>query len=126
MYKYMNSIDDIKNHIQNNGIFKIISPISENIYPPPPLKLKRTPRGVDCGKTNPPYFDAIQLKETIIENNGFEKWIFTDLSDPDKKMTWWICPNTLNLTWEATHFINPSVFYTDKIKIDYDIELCAK
>ena len=56
-------MNNLKSHILSNGIIEIM-PITtnydNNILPPPP-KLRRSPRGVDCGITNPPYEKELKL-----------------------------------------------------------------
>ena len=119
-------MNNLKSHILSNGIIEIM-PITtnynNNILPPPP-KLRRSPRGVDCGITNPPYEKELKLKHEVeeLENNILvKKWYFIDLTDKNKNMTWWMCPESLDITWEATHFINRSIIYKDVYNLDFSI-----
>ena len=119
-------MNDLKNHIKNYGVIEIM-PVSlnldDNIPPPSPI-LRKSPRGVDCGRTNPPYETELKLKcevQKLEDNKLIKKWYFTDLQDKKKNMTWWMCPETLDITWEATHLISPSVFYKDIYNIDFNI-----
>lgn len=117
----------IYKHIKNKQPIEIVQNINtEELYPPPPPILRRSPRGVDCGVTNPPYETKIQLKNEVevYENDKIvKKWYFTDLSDEKKNMTWWMCPTTFNITWEATHMINESIFYIDYYNLDFIIDI---
>ena len=118
-------MDNYRNHIRNLGKFKIVPPNNnENeLIPPPPPILKRSPRGIHCGVTNPPYDVVLMLKEEVVVNQNCIKWYFIDTTNLSKDMTWYINPNNFQLTWEATHLISPSTFYTENLHNDYDIQL---
>ena len=62
-------MNNLKNHIKNYGVIEIMPVtlnLDDNIPPPPPI-LRKSPRGVDCGRTNPPHETELKLKCEVEE-----------------------------------------------------------
>lgn len=99
-----------------------------------PYQIKRNPRGIHCGIVNP-------LPDTLYKYNGLnttsakfsnhpirDDYILFDLVDEKDKesisneiLQWTIDINTLNLHWECTHSMTPSVFYVERYGEDFEI-----
>ena len=112
---YDNFLENIVNKRQS-FIFKIEYPKMIGNIPPPPPKLKRTPRGVDTNNAIPNNNSIIyKFSKRGIDKNGREIFKFKgyDLINNNEIDIWWyISINGLHTV--STHFMYKDIWHLEK------------
>lgn len=91
------------------------------------IPLKRNPRGVDCGILNPEYMTNYKYRNenTLMVKCSHPQQENYILFEFDKKEninpTWIMDINTLNIYYEASHYMQSSTFYVEIFRKDFDI-----
>lgn len=112
---YDNFIENIVNK-RKSFIFKIVYPDIVSDTPPPPIKLKRTPRGVHINNAIPNNNSIIyKFKTKNVDTNGIEIFKFSGYDINTKSIIdiwWYISINGLHSV--STHYMYEDVWHLDK------------